>query len=236
MLYIVAPAYNEEENIVSFINDWYPVVEAHNEDGESRLVVINDGSKDDTYKIAQAEADKKPLLTVIDKENGGHGATVLYGYRYAIEHGAKWIFQTDSDGQTDPKEFEKFWEKREEYDAILGWRNARKDGSSRVFVENVLRFILFITFKVKVPDANAPFRLMKKELVEKYIKKLPEDFNLPNVMLTVYYAYFKEKLAFEQISFAPRQGGKNSINFKRIIQIGKKAVSDFAKLKAEIND
>ena len=48
-LYIVIPAYNEEENIENVINDWYPVVEKIGKD--SRLVIINDGSKDSTYDI-----------------------------------------------------------------------------------------------------------------------------------------------------------------------------------------
>ena len=89
---------------------------------------------------------------------------------------------------------------------------------------------------MSVPDANAPFRLMKTELVKKYIHKLPEDFNLPNVMFTTYFAYFKENLAFKKISFKPREKGKNSINMKRIIGIGFKAIGDFIKLRKHIND
>ena len=92
-----------------------------------------------------------------------------------------------------------------------------------------------MTFKVKIPDSNAPFRLMKRELMEKYIGKMPEDFNLPNVMLTTYFAYFKEKIKFEEITFKPRQGGTNSINIRKIIKIGIKAVKDFAALKKNIN-
>ena len=49
-LYIVIPAYNEEENIENVVNDWYPVVTAHDGNGESRLLIINDGSKDSTYE------------------------------------------------------------------------------------------------------------------------------------------------------------------------------------------
>ena len=45
-LFIVIPAYNESENIEQTIRDWYPIVESHNEEGKSRLVIINDGSKD----------------------------------------------------------------------------------------------------------------------------------------------------------------------------------------------
>ena len=48
-LYIIIPAYNESENIEKTISDWYPVVESHNEEGNSRLVIINDGSKDNIW-------------------------------------------------------------------------------------------------------------------------------------------------------------------------------------------
>ena len=88
---------------------------------------------------------------------------------------------------------------------------------------------------MKIPDANAPFRLMKRHILEKYLSKLPDNFNLPNVMLTTYFAYFNEKIKFIDITFKPRQGGKNSINIKKIIKIGIKAVRDFWRLKKDIN-
>ena len=127
-LYIVIPAYNERDNIYKVLDDWYPVVEKHSGGGESRLVVIDDGSKDDTYAIMQEYARTHPLFEPLTKPNGGHGATVLYGYHYALEHGADYIFQTDSDGQTLPEEFEPFWKQKESYDMVIGWRNKRQDG------------------------------------------------------------------------------------------------------------
>lgn len=235
-LYVIIPAYNEGINIEQCINDWYPIVERHNEDGESRLVIINDGSKDDTYEIMQELAKDRPLFTPLTKENGGHGHTVLYGYRYAIEQGADYIFQTDSDGQTNPEEFEQFWTAKDQYDAVLGNRVERGDGKDRKFVENTVCMLLHMIFGVKVRDANAPFRLMKASLVEKYINKLPEDFNIPNIMFTTYFVYHHEKVKFIPITFKPRQGGVNSINIKKIVKIGWKAVGDFRKLRREIND
>lgn len=231
-LYIVIPAYNEEASIESVIRQWYPVVEKHNGEGESRLVIINDGSKDKTYDIITALQSRYPLMVPLTKTNGGHGSTVLFGYRYAIENKADYIFQTDSDGQTNPAEFETFWNQKDTYDAILGDRQAgRQDGAFRVFVENVVRFLLRIIFGVSVPDANAPFRLMKRELVQKYIDMLPKDFNLPNIMFTTYFVYYKEKVDFVKVSFKPRQAGTNSINIKRIVGIGWKALGDFWRLR-----
>ena len=235
-LYIIIPAYNEAANIERCLNDWYPIVEKHSGEGKSRLVIINDGSKDDTFEILRRLAQSRPFLVPLTKPNGGHGATVLYGYNYAIEKNADYIFQTDSDGQTDPSEFEQFWQKRNKYDAILGNRVVRGDGKDRKFVENTVCFLLRLIFHVKVKDANAPFRLMKKSVVEKYIRKLPQDFNIPNIMFTTYFVYFKEKVLFLPISFKPREKGTNSINPKKIIKIGWKAVGDFIKLRKEIND
>ena len=78
--------------------------------------------------------------------------------------------------------------------------------------------------------------LVRHNLVEKYINKLPEDFNIPNIMFTTYFVYHHEKVKFIPITFKPRQGGVNSINIKKIVKIGWKAVGDFHKLRREIND
>ena len=141
-LFIVIPAYNESENIEQTIRDWYPIVESNNKEGKSRLVIINDGSKDNTLQLVKAQMKDHPLLIALDKPNGGHGSTVLYGYRYAIKNHADYIFQTDSDGQTNPAEFEQFWKKRNSFDAIIGNREVRGDGKSRKFVENTVCFLL----------------------------------------------------------------------------------------------
>lgn len=231
-LYIVIPAYNEEENIVAVAREWHQVVE--NIGKSSRLVIINDGSRDNTYQILKDLQKELPQLTALTKPNGGHGATVLYGYRYALEHNADFIFQTDSDGQTLPEEFPAFWKLRHKYAAIIGHRNHRQDGASRIFVTKVLKLVLLAIFHVRVPDANTPFRLMSRSLLEKHIQKIPKNFNLPNVMLTVSFLHSKEKVRFLPITFRPRQGGVNSINLKKITKIGIQAVKDFRIIKKRL--
>ena len=91
-------------------------------------------------ELEQIKKENKELLLkieqlqIIDKQNSGHGATLLKGYHYALENNAKYVFQTDSDGQTEPIEFYNFWEKRNQYDVIIGNRTKRQDGASRIFV------------------------------------------------------------------------------------------------------
>ena len=233
-LYIVVPAYNEAANIENLVKDWYPVVEQPDGGGASRLVVVNDGSKDDTYEILLKLAKDRPMLQPLTKKNGGHGPAVLFGYRYAVEKGADFIFQTDSDGQTNPDEFEAFWDKRYEYDAQFGNRTVRGDGQQRAFVEKTLCRLLKHYFKVTIPDSNAPFRLMTRDYVEEYIQKMPADYNLPNVMLTTFGNYYHRKIRFIPISFRPRQGGVNSINVKKIVKIGRRALKDFRNFREEM--
>ena len=89
IVYFVLPAYNEEANIEDVIKQWHPVCEKINAEGnEAKLVIANDGSKDNTFRIMQGLQKKYPYLTPLDKPNSGHGATVLYLYHYAIDHGA----------------------------------------------------------------------------------------------------------------------------------------------------
>lgn len=228
-VYVVMPAYNEEENMETVVRAWYPILEGKSE--KSRLVIADSGSVDKTHAILENLKKEFPKLEILSDTGKQHGPKVIALYKYAINQGADYIFQTDSDGQTNPDEFEAFWQMRTEYDAILGHRIIRGDGKSRAFVEHVVCFLLKLYFGVSVPDANAPFRLMKSEVVNKYINRFEEDYNLPNIMLTTWFAHYNEKLTFKIVSFKPRQGGVNSINIPRIIKIGWKALGDFQSFK-----
>ena len=237
-IYIIIPAYNEEENIKKVTEDWYKIIDKMTSD--SKLVIIDDGSKDNTYNIVKKMKEKYPKLEIITKKNSGHGSTILYGYKYAIENDCNYVFQTDSDGQTVSNEFWDFWKYKDNYDLIIGNRKNRQDGISRVIVTKILKLTLFIKFHVWVKDANTPFRLIKIETLKKYIKLIPKDYHLSNVIISVIYKKFKLKTNYINITFKPRQGGKNSINLKRIINIGLKSLKEFSqinyKLEKELNN
>lgn len=228
-LFIVMPAYNEEENVESVVKQWYSILQGKNEN--SRLVIADSGSTDRTHEILEKMKEEYPQLEILSDTRKQHGPKVIALYDYAIKKGATYIFQTDSDGQTNPDEFDAFWQLRKKYDGIFGNRTVRGDGQSRAFVEKVVCLLVKMYFGVKVPDANAPFRLMKTDIVKKYLYKMQEDYNLPNIMMTTYFVYNNEKTTFKAISFQPRQGGVNSINIPKIVKIGWKALGDFHTLK-----
>ena len=231
-LYIVMPAYNEEANIKEVVEAWYPILA--DKDKKSRLVIADSGSTDKTHAILEELKEVLPNIEILSETEKQHGPKLIALYDYAIKNEIDYIFQTDSDGQTNPEEFEAFWDLRGQYDAVIGNRQMRGDGKVRAFVENVVCFLLKLYFGVKVPDANAPFRLMKTDTVKKYLYKLPPNYNLPNIMMTTYFVYYKERIRFIKISFASRKKGKNSINMPQIIKIGLKALDYFWILKREM--
>lgn len=232
ILYIVMPAYNEGENIQKTVESWIKILDDKSK--SSRLVIADSGSTDNTHDVLLKLKKKHQNLEILEQTDKQHGPKVIALYQYAIKNGADYIFQTDSDGQTNPVEFDAFWQERQNYDAIFGHRNKRGDGKARAAVEKVVCLLLRLFFDVKVPDANAPFRLMKAEAVAKYLPRLPKNYNIPNVMLTAYFARFDEKIAFRTISFKPRTAGINSINIKKIFCIGKEALADFFRFRKDM--
>ena len=233
ILYIVMPAYNEEDNIQAVVEQWYPILEGKSKD--SRIVIADSGSNDRTNDVLMnLKSSKYKQIEILSDTNQYHGPKVIALYDYAIRKCADYIFQTDSDGQTNPEEFEAFWNERNKFDCIMGNRTVREDGKDRAFVEKVVCILLKLYFGVDVPDANAPFRLMKADIVKKYLYKLPSDYNIPNIMMTTFFVKYNEKIKFKNISFKPRQAGVNSINIPRIIKIGWNALGDFKKFKKDM--
>ena len=106
-LYIVIPAYNEEMNIESVAREWHDVVVSCG--AASRLVIIDDGSKDRTGEIADRYAAEHPdIVLVIHQENGGHGEGINQGVRHAT---GRYFKVVDSDDWVDPASFKRVLDK-----------------------------------------------------------------------------------------------------------------------------
>ncbi|MBQ9001423.1 MAG: glycosyltransferase family 2 protein [Eggerthellaceae bacterium] len=232
-LYVVMPAYNESAVLPSVLEEWQPVIEQH---PDNRLVVVNDGSTDETANVLERYSQACPQLVRIDKPNGGHGAALRTGYRYALSgisgHMPTFVFQTDSDGQTQAAEFPAFWKRRHEHDAIIGHRRNRGDGAMRAFVTRALRTVVRACTHVHLPDVNTPFRLMKTSALATAMAAIPDKHNLVNAELSIALARLGKSVAFHPISFGKRESGKNSINVRSITALGLSSIADFRELNA----
>jgi len=219
-LAIVMPVYNEEANIRNVLEEWFPVLD---EQGISYCFVpLNDGSKDGTLDVLKEMAAQHPeKIAWIDKPNSGHGRTCRVGYERALEMGALWILQIDSDGQCDPAYFSEFWRQREEADCVFGFGSVRDDGLARKVISRICTLLTTLVAGVAVRDGNVPYRLMCREALEKGLSQVPADFDIQNVALTVALKRLPElRWKYVPIRFRDRQGGSNSINIPKIAKMG----------------
>lgn len=229
-LYIVMPAYNEEGAIAKVVEEWHAVLDSIGHG--SKVVIFNDGSKDKTSDVLERMKIKYPNLIVINKNNTGHGPTCTAAYKYAIAEGADWIFQTDADGQTKSDDFRGFWEKRDNFDFIIGWRSKRQDGVTKLFISRTLKLAVFMIFGIILKDANAPFRLMKANRLRQYLRAIPDNYFLPNTLLSVMVTKNNEKIFWQEISFAPRTSGISSMPFLKVAGSGINLVSQLYKMRS----
>ena len=232
-LAVVMPVYNEGSNISSVLREWFNVLEKVAPD--FTLFALNDGSKDDTSAIlAGLTSELGPRLRVVNKKNSGHGRSCREGYELALSEGAEWIFQIDSDGQCDPAYFQSFYSERTPYDCVFGYRRTRDDGFGRLVIARIYRLLLWLITGRYLCDPNVPYRLVRAKPLRTALRKVPADFDLQNIALSI--ALKREhdlRWKHLPIHFRGRQGGENSINYRKIAKMGFNFLRDFRRISHE---
>jgi dolichol-phosphate mannosyltransferase len=216
-LWVVMPVYNEQESITTVINQW--LEELRKYQIKFTMCILNDGSKDRSLQIIQELASKEKEIKVVDKSNSGHGQTCVAGYKIALENGADWIFQIDSDGQCDVSFFEKFQKVTAVYPVIFGYRKTRDDGFKRFLISRIVSVFSYLATGIWVRDANVPYRLMRASSVKEIIGKIPFDFYLANILVSVLLQK-KYKIHWIDIRFRNRIGGTASIKTFSFVKHG----------------
>lgn len=105
-LYIVMPAYNEQDNIRNVVEQWYPIVDRIG--SNSRLVVADSGSTDDTHKVLEKLKNEKPRLEILSNTGKQHGPKVIALYKYAIGNGRIMYFKLIPMGRQTRRNFMTF--------------------------------------------------------------------------------------------------------------------------------
>lgn len=161
---VFLPAYNEEQNIKIVALKVMDVLEK-NADGWE-IIIIDDGSTDDTYKSALGlvKSDKRIRL-ISHKKNRGYGASLqsgLYNARF------DWIAFIDADGQFDFSEFPKFVEKQKETgaDLVIGYYRKRQVSWFKILTSKVWELAVFTLFGLKVKDVDCGFKLISKRVID----------------------------------------------------------------------
>lgn len=236
LLTIVMPAYNEEGCIELVVNNWTSLLRQHFPNQPTKLIVVNDGSKDRTGAILDQLALSNEWLLPVHQANGGHGNAVINAYRQAANLGAQYVFQTDSDDQFETADFLKLWEKRYESAFILGYRQERFDAPFRLFVTQVLKTTLFVVYGTYIHDSNIPFRLIQGDFLRKLLSQLPTPIPFaPNIFLAVMAKKAGQALFDIPITHKSRQTGEVSIVKLNLLKVCWRSFKELLAFRLELN-
>lgn len=215
------PAYNEGEVIADVVEKWTGLLKKGFKPEENAvLIVVNDGSKDNTGETLKKLAKENPMLIAVDQPNGGHGNAVVNAYKKALELDAEYVFQTDSDDQFETDDFFKLWEKRSESDFILGYRKQRYDAPIRLVITRILKASIYLFLGAAIEDSNVPFRLIKGDYLKKLISNLPQPVPFaPNIFIAVMAKRAGQKLFSIPISHKDRHTGEVSIKKMKLLKV-----------------
>ncbi len=230
------PAYNEEDCIEQVVGSWTDFLKSKFPDKKTTLIVINDGSKDKTGEILDRIKGNHTHLTVVHQKNGGHGNAVVNGYKMALKLDSEYVFQTDSDDQFVTDDFDKLWQKRNQSEFILGYREIRHDAKVRLFITRFLRSTISLVYGTFILDSNIPFRLIKGSFLQKLMDQLPDPAPFaPNIFLAVMAKKSGQELFDIPITHRERISGTVSIVKWNLWKVCIRSFRELLRFRLELN-
>lgn len=187
---VLVPAFNEAgsiERVVKRINELNPGVD---------VVVINDGSADNTAQLAEDAGAIVLSLTV----NLGYGAALQTGYKYALMNEYDCTIQIDGDGQHDPKYIrEMIAELEQGTDVVIGSRflgvGKYENPAARQVGMFFFRSLIYLFIRKRFTDPTSGYQALSRRVIEFYAitKQFPADFPDADIIILLHYAGFRVK-------------------------------------------
>ena len=185
---IIIPAYNEGERISTVVNQvrkTHPVYD---------VVVINDGSKDNTAQAAREAG----ALVVPHPFNLGYGVAIQTGYKYALAKNYDFAVQMDADGQHDPAFIPQLLEPviRGKTDFALGSRFLEAESYAPSLARRVgmlfFRRLISILIKTRITDSTSGYQAFNRKVIRYFTTEVfPCDYPDADVLLTLNRAGFR---------------------------------------------
>ena len=162
-LSVFFPAYNDSGTIASLVISAIRTAQRLTPDFE--VIVVNDGSADNTAEILNDLAQKYPEVRVIHHErNRGYGGALRTGFASATR---ELVFYTDGDAQYDPTEMELLWQRfGGDVDLVNGYKISRSDPLHRIVIGRIYHHTVRLLFGLKVRDVDCDFRMMRRSIFD----------------------------------------------------------------------
>jgi len=158
------PAYNDAGTISSLVIQAKQTLAEIADDYE--IIVVNDGSKDDTAEIIDFLAAEFPEVRAVHhQKNRGYGGALRSGFTNATKD---LVFYTDGDAQYDVRELRLLYEAfSDDVDLVNGWKIKRHDPWFRIVIGYTYQYLIKYTFGLKLRDVDCDFRLMRRDIFDK---------------------------------------------------------------------
>lgn len=201
----IIPAYNEEATIADVIKSIlnYDYID---------VLVINDGSSDNTSKIARSFG----VIVIDNDQNYGIGKTMRIGYQYAKHNSYDIAIQIDGDGQHDVSRLDSLIEKlvSKKCNMVIGSRYVTKTNykSSKVryYGSKYFSWLVYLLTCQKISDTTSGYRAINKELISYFAEEYPDYY--PEVPMLTKLLLKRYKVTEMAVEMKKRQGGKSSIS------------------------
>lgn len=208
---VIVPAYNEETNLADIIK------EVRKKAPWVDILVVDDGSEDDTAKIAR----ELGVAVVTHSFNLGIGGAVQTGFKIARMWDYDVAVQIDGDGQHDPAFISQLVKSivEENVDISVGSRflkNKKADGSliRHIGIHFFSRLATLIT-GARITDCSSGFRALNRSAIELFSDEYPVDF--PDAEALIVARRTGLRIGEVPVRFRPRRGGKSSLYFWRFL-------------------
>lgn len=225
-LSVFFPAFNEAANLPHLLEQANQVVPQLAQEFE--YIVVNDGSTDNTIAIVDDLKKQFPNVCIVSHpKNEGYGAALKTGIAAAQYD---WIFFTDADLQFDLHDLHSFIPYTEEYNAIIGYRKNRADGSHRKLNAKLFKLYIDLLFRVHVTDIDCAFKLLKRTVVQPIRLESSGAFTTSELL----YKLKKQHVRFKElpVSHYPRKyGNPTGANLSVIIKACYEALDLYTHIK-----
>ncbi|MDP2390492.1 MAG: glycosyltransferase family 2 protein [Acidobacteriota bacterium] len=212
-LSVFFPAYNDAGTIASLVISAVQVAGTLTPDFE--VIVINDGSQDDTPRILDELARVYPerVRIVHHAQNRGYGGALRSGFAAATKD---LVFYTDGDAQYDPAEMVLLWQQmRDGVDWVNGWKISRSDPLHRIVIGRLYHHFVKLLFGLKVRDVDCDFRLMRRSIFD--VVRLEKDSGVICLEMMKKFQDAGFRVAETPVRHFHRAHGKSQFfNFPRI--------------------
>jgi dolichol-phosphate mannosyltransferase len=217
-LTIAVPAFNDQASLPELVNEIFSI---KNILPSFHLLIINDGSSDNTLRVAQALARQFPEVTVISHpRNLGFGPTIAEVVQIPE---TEWIAFLPGDHQFPAKVILDFWEHHDTHDFILGNRKDRNDSLRRKLNSKLYNTMLRLYTGINFKDVNSVF-LCRSALFEGVQFMSRSAFIHAEIALTA--TKYPARVVVVDITHRPRKFGSGSGGKLRVILA---TISDFCR-------